>query len=113
MTNQTADPGLPVHGGTHLPSVEVDSYNIETRDNEGFIGDRITQGAFRDVIDDLRKVLRKKGEDPLGDDPTEDLSKKTLDKLLAVGEPDPPESCRSRSKILPRSSCRWYAAFSS
>jgi hypothetical protein len=31
--------------------------------------------------------LRKHGEDPLGDEPTEDLSKKKLDKLLA-GEPE-------------------------
>jgi hypothetical protein len=41
-----------------------------------FLGDRITKAAFRDVIDHLRKLLRKKGEDPLSDDPTEDLSKK-------------------------------------
>jgi hypothetical protein len=44
--------------------------------------------AFHDFIDDLRKLLRKRGEDPLGDKPTEDLSKKTLDKLLAAGEPE-------------------------
>src|SRR6266550_5401016 len=88
MTDQRADPTLPVHGGTHLPSVDVDSYNLETRDDEGFLGERITKAAFRDVIDHLRKLLRKKGEDPLGEDPTEDLSKKTLDKLLAVGEPE-------------------------
>jgi hypothetical protein len=88
MADQTADlPALAVHGGTHLPSVEVDSYNLEIRDDEGFIGDRITTATFRDFIDDLRKLLRKHGEDPLGDEPTEDLSKKTLDKLLA-GEPE-------------------------
>jgi predicted NBD/HSP70 family sugar kinase len=89
MADQTADlPALAAHGGTHLPSVEVDSYNLETRDDEGFLGDRITRAAFRDFIDDLRKLLRKRGEDPLGDEPTEDLSKKTLDKLLAAGEPE-------------------------
>jgi predicted NBD/HSP70 family sugar kinase len=89
MADQTADlPALAVHGGTHLPSVEVDSYNLETRDNGGFVGDRITRAAFRDFIDDLRKVLRKHGEDPLGDEPSEELSKKTLDKLLAAGEPE-------------------------
>lgn len=44
--------------GTHLPSLDVDSYNVETRDDEGFLGDRITKAAFRDVIDHLRKVLR-------------------------------------------------------
>jgi predicted NBD/HSP70 family sugar kinase len=89
MADQTADlPALAVHGGTHLPSVEVDSYNLEIRDDEGFLGDRITTAAFRDFIDDLRKLLRKRGQDPLGDEPSEDLTKKTLDKLLAAGEPE-------------------------
>ena len=89
MADQTADlPALAAHGGTHLPSVEVDSYNLETQDDEGFLGDRITRAAFRDFIDDLRKRLRKRGEDPLGGEPTEELSKKTLDKLLVAGEPE-------------------------
>jgi hypothetical protein len=88
MANQIADvPALAAHGATRLPSVEVDSYNVEIRDDEGFIGDRITTATFRDSIDELRKLLRKDGEDPLGDAPTEDLGKKTLDKLLA-GEPE-------------------------
>ena len=89
MTDQTADlSALAAHGGMYLPSVEVDSYNLETRDEEGFLGDRVTRAAFRDFIEDLRKLVRKRGEDPLGDEPTEDLSKKTLDKLLAAGEPE-------------------------
>jgi hypothetical protein len=38
MADQTADlPALAVHGGTHLPSVEVDSYNLEIRDDEDFL----------------------------------------------------------------------------
>jgi len=77
MTDQTAAPAVPVHGDTRLPSVGVDSYNVEIRDDEGLLGDRITSAAFREVIDHLRKLLRKQGEDPLGDGPTEDLSKKT------------------------------------
>jgi predicted NBD/HSP70 family sugar kinase len=89
MTDQIADlPALAAHGSMYLPSVEVDSYNLETRDEEGFLGDRVSKAAFRDFIDHLRKLLRKRGEDPLGDEPTGDLSKKTLDKLLAAGEPE-------------------------
>jgi predicted NBD/HSP70 family sugar kinase len=88
MTDQTAAPALPVHGGTRLPSVVVDSYNVEIRDEDGFLGDRITKRAFCEVIDHLRKLLRKQGDDPLGDGPTKDLNRKTLDKLLTVGEPE-------------------------
>jgi hypothetical protein len=88
MTDETAAPALPIHGGTRLPSVVVDSYNVEIRDEDGFLGDRITKSAFCEVIDHLRKLLRKQGEDPLGDGPTEDLNKKILDKLLAVGKPE-------------------------
>jgi len=88
MTDQTANlPALAAHGSTRLPSVEVDSYNLETRDNGGFLGDRITKGAFRDLIENWRKPLRKKGEDPFGDEPSEELSKRTLDDLLSDGDP--------------------------
>jgi predicted NBD/HSP70 family sugar kinase len=84
MSDQTAD--LPRHGGTHLPSVHVDSYNLEIRDEEGFLGDRVNKEAFRDFIDQLRKLLRKQGEDPLGDSLTENLSQKTWDRLLTAGQ---------------------------
>ena len=79
---------VAVHGATRLPSVEVDSYNVEIKDDEGFIGDRATKGAFREIIENWRKPLRKAGDDPLGDEPSEDLSKDALDKLLASGEPE-------------------------
>jgi hypothetical protein len=57
MNDRTLDAVPPVHGGSHLPSVEVDSYNVEIRDDEG------SNAAFRDVIDHLRKLLRRQGED--------------------------------------------------
>ena len=37
---------LPTHGASILPSVTVDSYNIEVRDEGGFIGDKASKGAF-------------------------------------------------------------------
>ena len=79
-------PTLAPHGAEHLPSVDVDSYNAELRDDEGFIGDRACKGAFRAIIDNWRKPLRKAGNDPFGEEPSEDISKKTLDDLLANGE---------------------------
>src|SRR3954453_3359809 len=90
MTDQTATtlPDLPVHGGARLPAVELDSYNLETKDDEGFLGDRVTKGSFREILDNWRKPLRKNGEDPFGEEASKDLSKKTLDMLLAEGDPE-------------------------
>jgi predicted NBD/HSP70 family sugar kinase len=88
MADQTTLPPATAHGGVTLPSVEVDSYNLETRDDEGFLGDRVTKGTFRDVIENWRKALRKTGEDPFGDEPSDEISKKKLDQLLTEGDPE-------------------------
>src|SRR5437660_2814564 len=108
MTDQTAAAALPFHGGTRSHSVVVDSYNVEIRDEDGFLGDRITKSAFSEVIDHLRKLLRKQGNDPLGDGPTENLSKKTLDKLLTVGEPE--AAGVVQGAIAPAASANWSSA---
>ncbi len=63
--------GIARHGATRLPSVDVDSFNIELKDDEGFLGDRASKGAFRAIFDRWRKPLRKSGEDPFGDEPSE------------------------------------------
>jgi predicted NBD/HSP70 family sugar kinase len=81
-------PAIAAHGASRLPSVDVDSYNIELRDDEGFVGYRANKGAFRDILDVLRKNLRKNGEDPLGDDDTHELTKDRIDTLLAKGDPE-------------------------
>jgi hypothetical protein len=77
--------GIARHGATRLPSVDVDSFNIEIKDDEGFLGDRASKGAFRAIFDKWRKPLRKSGEDPFGDQPSEKINKKTLDAIL-VGD---------------------------
>jgi predicted NBD/HSP70 family sugar kinase len=78
-----------VHGSLQLPSVAIDSYNVELRDKEGFVGDRASNRAFKAILDDWReRLVRNGGEDPLGDTPTRDFSKKKLDKLLLEGEPE-------------------------
>ena len=77
--------GIAAHGASRLPSVEVDSFNIELKDEEGFLGDRASKGAFRDILDRWRKPLRKSGEDPFGKEPSENISKKVLDAVL-VGD---------------------------
>jgi hypothetical protein len=77
--------GIARHGATRLPSVDVDSFNIELKDDDGFVGDRASKGAFREILDTLRKPLKKNGDDPLGDKSAEDIGKSALDEVL-VGE---------------------------
>jgi hypothetical protein len=74
--------GIAAHGAGRLPSVDVDSFNIELKDDEGFLGDRASKGAFRKILDDLRKPLKKAGEDPLGKKPAEEIAKSELDRAL-------------------------------
>jgi ROK family len=81
-------PMIAVHGAEGLPSVHVDSYNVELRDDEGFVGDRGSKRAFRAILDNWREALRKAGHDPLGDVGSDKISKKKLDELLANGGSD-------------------------
>jgi hypothetical protein len=86
MATQTSLPAVTEHGALRLPSLDVDSYNLELKDDEGFLGDRASKGAFRDIIENWRAELRKVGVDPLGEDDSEELSKKKLDEILARGD---------------------------
>lgn len=81
-------PDLPAHGAAVLPSVTVDSYNVEIEDEEGFIGDKASKSAFWELVDKWRKPLKEAGEDPLGDKPSEELGKKKLAELLSKGDPE-------------------------
>ncbi len=85
-TNSQQGGGI-VHGAGALPSVTVDSWNIEIKDGDGFLGDRASKRAFLSVLDDWRKRIAKAGDDPLGDDPTEDIGRKALDRILFEGKP--------------------------
>jgi predicted NBD/HSP70 family sugar kinase len=89
MANQSRTlPTVATHGATRLPAVRIDSYNLEIKDDEGFLGDRATKGAFRILIENWRKPLREAGNDPFGDEPSEAISKKKLDDLLTDGDPE-------------------------
>ena len=78
--------GIGKHGANRLPSVDVDSFNLELKDDDGFLGDRASKGAFREILDSLRKPLKKKnGEDPLGSRAAEAIGKTELDAAL-VGD---------------------------
>jgi hypothetical protein len=82
MAEDTLTTGIARHGAARLPSVDVDSFNIELKDDSGFLGDRASKGSFRKILDDLRAPLRKNGEDPLGDKSAEEISKSALDEAL-------------------------------
>jgi hypothetical protein len=74
--------GIGNHGATRLPSVDVDSYNIELKDEDGFLGDRASRSAFQRILDGWRKHLGKNGEDPFGKTATDDIGKSELDAVL-------------------------------
>jgi predicted NBD/HSP70 family sugar kinase len=77
--------GIARHGATRLPSVEVDSFNVELKDDDGFLGDRASKGAFREILDGLREPLKKNGDDPLGKKSAGEIAKSELDEAL-VGD---------------------------
>ncbi|MEJ8853893.1 ROK family protein [Variovorax robiniae] len=72
----------PAHGATDLPSVVVQSYSLELRDAEGFVGDNASQTAFRELLDKWRKRVSRRSDDPLGDEPSAELSKTEIDAKL-------------------------------
>src|SRR5436190_24313131 len=80
-----APTGIAQHGASRLPAVDVDSYNAELKDDDGFLGDRASKGAFRKMLDSLRKPLKKSREDPLGSKSAEAIGKTALDEAL-VGD---------------------------
>ena len=80
MPAKTKEPSLALagHGADALPAVTVDTYNAELRDAEGFLGDRASKRAFRAILEDWREKLREVDEDPLGDEPSDKISKPCL-----------------------------------
>ena len=91
MADKVADAApsaLLAHGAEALSRVTVDAYNAELRTSEGFVGDRASKRAFQAILDDWRERVSKMGEDPLGEQPSEEISKKQLDKVLLEGDPE-------------------------
>jgi hypothetical protein len=74
------------HGAAELPAVHIDTYNAELREADGFVGDRASKRAFTEILTDWRDRLKRLGDDPFGDTPTEEISKKRLEKVLQSGD---------------------------
>ncbi|MBV8698356.1 MAG: ROK family protein, partial [Bradyrhizobium sp.] len=82
MAEDVANARIGRHGAARLAAVDIDSYNLELKDDDGFLGDRASKGAFQAILDGWRKPLKKAGDDPFGNKSSEDISKKELDKIL-------------------------------
>ena len=83
-------PSSPVasHGSATLPSVTVESYNVELEEAGEFAGDRASRAAFDASLEKWREPLRELGVDPFGDRETDELGKKALEQVLIDGEPE-------------------------
>src|ERR1043165_9067409 len=88
MADTVAATIIGPHGAKVLPAVEVDSYNLELKDDEGFLGDRASRQAFHAHLENWRKPLRKLGADPFGDTASDDLNRAKLDIVLKEGDVD-------------------------
>ena len=86
MADSASPPPLLAHGTEQLSLVTVDAYNAELRSAEGFVGDRASKRAFVAILDDWRERVSRAGNDPFGDTPTIEISKKQLDKVMAQGD---------------------------
>src|ERR1700758_1983289 len=96
--------GIARHGATRLPSVDLDSFNLELKDEEGFLGDRASKGAFRKILDRWRKPLRKSGEDRLGESPPTRSARRSWTRCSSTTTPRHPPWCTARSRSSRRSS---------
>src|SRR5260221_13440585 len=82
---ETAE-GFIAHGAAALPAVRVETYNAELREGDGCVGDRASKRAFAELLTDWRERLARLGEDPFGDTPTAEITKKKLEKVLQSGD---------------------------
>jgi hypothetical protein len=86
LSPATTVPDPLMHGGKELSRVLVDTYNVELRSADGFVGDRASKGAFESILEDWRERISALGDDPLGE--LKNPGKKDLDKALLQGDPE-------------------------
>ncbi len=61
MSDQTTLPAGVTHGAARLPSVIVESYAVEMKDEAGFVGDRANKGAFQDLLEAQSRAQGRQG----------------------------------------------------
>src|SRR5436190_623556 len=77
---------LTRHGEIHLPAVDIVSYAIELRDDDGFVGDRASHTAFKALLENWRKTYRRFGPDPLAGLPSNGAATGALDEIMVKGD---------------------------
>ena len=77
------------HAATRGTGVRIDSWNLPLRHPDGgFLGDRASQSAFRELLDQARRTHATGRRDPFGRTPTAALGKREIDMVLVGGDPD-------------------------
>src|SRR5690606_6498024 len=77
------------HAATRGTGVRIDSWNLPLRHPDGgFLGDRASQSAFRELLDQARRTHATGRRDPFGRPPTAALGKREIDMVLVGGDPD-------------------------
>lgn len=77
------------HAARRARGVSIDSWNLPLRHPAGgFVGDRASQTAFRELLDQARRAHGTCKRDPFGRTPTPDLGKREIDMVLVGGDPD-------------------------
>ena len=79
---------ISAHGSEDLPAVTVESYNVEIKDGEGFIGDRASKGAFYALLEEARRAGPRDSRTIRSATADGRDRQEALDKLLAKGDPE-------------------------
>jgi hypothetical protein len=79
---------LAGHGLSALPSVTVDSYNLDVRDGDEILNHRLRRARFFELLDGRRALIADEAGDPLGDKPSSDINRKGVEQILLGGRPE-------------------------
>ncbi len=96
--------GIAAHGASRLPWVEIDSFNLELKDEDEFLGDRASTGAFRETLENGESRCANLAKIPSGRSFPKISAKRSSTPSLAATIPKPPLSSTAPSRTLHRSS---------
>jgi len=76
------------HGACTLENLRIESYSLETQDEEGLVGDQASQTAFREALHDFQEGMERSGESAWGERDLDELSNEDLDRILQADDGD-------------------------